>query len=75
MENENSINNGGYFNQHEAAKYLGLSKSTVSLMTSRGDLPHYRIGRAVRYTKQDLDNFMKSHRVSGACEELGQKVR
>ncbi len=64
-----------YLNQIEAAKHLGFSKSTVSLMTSRGHLTHYRIGRSVRYLIKDLDNFMESHRVSGACEELGRKAR
>ena len=64
-----------YLNQIEAARHLGFSKSTISLMTSRGDLPHYRVGRAVRYTVEDLDNFMESRRVAGTCEELGRKAR
>jgi excisionase family DNA binding protein len=71
----NTVDTKKYFNQLEAANYLGLAKSTVSLLTSRGDLAHYRIGRAVRYTVQDLDIFMESRKVSGACEELGRKVR
>ncbi|MFC1887101.1 helix-turn-helix domain-containing protein [Thermodesulfobacteriota bacterium] len=63
-----------YVNQLEAANYLGIAKSTISMMTSRGDLTHYRLGRAVRYTIADLDNYMESRRVSGACEELGRKA-
>ena len=71
----NECKNQYYLNQLQAANYLGLAKSTVSLLTSRGDLAHYRIGRAVRYTVQDLDIFMESRKVSGACEELGRKER
>ena len=64
-----------YLNQLDASEYLGLSKSTVSLLTSRGDLAHYRVGRAVRYTIEDLDNFMESRRIQGTCEGLGRKAR
>ncbi len=64
-----------YLNQIEAARYLWLSKSTISLLTSRGEVTHYRIKRSVRYTRQDLDNFMKSRKISGTCEELGRKER
>lgn len=71
----NSENTKKYLNQIEAAKHLGFSKSTVSIMTSRGYLTHYRIGKAVRYLIKDLDNFMESHKVYGACEELGRKAR
>jgi excisionase family DNA binding protein len=71
----NSNNLKKYINQIEAAQHLGLSKSTVSLMTSKGDLSHYRIGRAVRYTIKDLDNFMESRKVAVNCEESGRKVR
>jgi excisionase family DNA binding protein len=69
-----SQNTKKYLNQIEAAKHLGLSKSTVSLMTSRGELTCYRIGRAVRYTIMDLDKFMVSHKVVAVCEELGRKA-
>jgi len=64
-----------YLNQVEAARHLGFSKSMVSLMTSQGILPHYRVGRAVRYTVKDLDNFMESRKVDRTCEELGRKAR
>jgi excisionase family DNA binding protein len=64
-----------YLNQVEAAQHIGFSKSMVSLMTSQGILPHYRIGRAVRYTIKDLDNFMESRKVGSTCEESGRKAR
>ena len=64
-----------YLTQKEAANYLGLAKSTISMMTSRGELTHYRVGRAVRYTLQDLDNFMQSRKIAGSYEESGRKVR
>ena len=64
-----------YLTQKEAANYLGLAKSTISMMTSRGELTHYRVGRAVRYTIRDLDNFMQSRKMAGKYEESGRKAR
>lgn len=64
-----------YLTQKEAAKYLGFAKSTVSMMTSRGELTHYRVGRSVRYTILDLDNYMQSRKIAGSYEESGRKVR
>lgn len=69
MNIENTSHIKKYLSQIEASKYLGLSKSTVSLLTSRGSLAHYRVGRAVRYTVKDLDIFMDSCKIQNACEE------
>ena len=56
----------------EAAELLGLSERTVWENTApRGDLPAVRIGRSVRYSKTDLTDFIKRHRVSGGCENGG----
>jgi len=64
-----------YLTQKEASEYLGLAKSTISMMTSRGELTHYRVGRAVRYTIRDLDNFMQTCKVTGLYEGSGRKAR
>ncbi len=75
MSNHSEHEQLKFLNQIEAARYLGVSKSTVSLLTSRGELTHYRIRRSVRYTKQDLDNFMESRKICAKYEELGRKER
>ncbi len=72
---ERNTENRGYLNQIQAAEYLGLSKSTVSLLTSRGELAHYRVGRSVRYTASDLDNFMEQCKIVPSYEESGRKGR
>ena len=45
-----------------AAKYLGLSPGTLAVWdcTKRYDLKPIKVGRAVRYRKADLDNFLNS---------------
>lgn len=43
----------------EAAQYLGLAKSTLQNQRSAGvGVPFRRIGRAVRYVRAELDEFI-----------------
>ena len=51
-----------YYNREEAAKYLGLGVSTLAAWASNGaqDLPYSKMGRMVRYRKEDLDAFMEA---------------
>lgn len=45
----------------QAADYLGLSKFTLEIWRSRGDGPRYlKLGRSVRYTREDLNAFMNA---------------
>lgn len=50
-----------YYNREEAAKYLGLGVSTLACWASTGrqELPYSKMGRMVRYRKEDLDKFME----------------
>jgi len=45
-----------------AAKYLGLSPGTLAVWdcTKRYDLKPLKVGRAVRYRKSDLDDFLNN---------------
>ena len=51
----------------EAARYLGISPRTIwGLTFPRGPLPVSRFGRAVRYSRSDLDAFIvRSKKVGG----------
>ena len=44
-----------------AAKYLGISPGTMAVWdcTKRYDLKPKKVGRAVRYRRADLDNFLE----------------
>ena len=46
-------------NTKQASKYLGLSDSYVEKMRVRGGGPIFKkIGRCVRYSTRDLDEFL-----------------
>ena len=45
----------------EAAGYIGLKKSTLEAWRVRGDGPQFlKLGKAVRYRKEDLDDFVNA---------------
>lgn len=45
----------------EAAKYIGVTESTLSVWrcTGRYDIPYIKVGRLVRYRKSALDAFLE----------------
>ena len=49
------------FRTKDAASYIGLTKSTLEAWRCRGGGPQFlKLGKAVRYRKEDLDNFLSS---------------
>lgn len=51
-----------YLNIIELSEYLNLKPSTVYLKVATGDLPHYRIGRLIRFRKEEIDTWMEHHK-------------
>lgn len=54
-------------NSAEAAKYLRVTPHTLAIWRSekRYDLPFARVGRFVRYRKEDLRRFIETHMQDG----------
>ena len=51
------------FRTDQAADYLTLTKSTLEAWRCRGGGPVFvKLGKAVRYRKEDLDAFLNSSR-------------
>ena len=61
----------------QAAAYLGMSPATLATWacTHRQDIPYIKLGRSVRYRRQDLDDFLlrNTHRINPA-ELMGSSV-
>ncbi|WP_285126050.1 helix-turn-helix transcriptional regulator [Propionibacterium freudenreichii] len=52
--------NDKYLSQPQAARYVGMSVTTIQRRIADGTLPAYRAGnRAVRVKQSDLDRMMK----------------
>ena len=46
----------------EAAVFLAVSERTVKRLTSRGELPHVRVGSSMRFVMEDLLAYVASQR-------------
>jgi excisionase family DNA binding protein len=45
----------------EVASYLRCSISTVRRMVLRGQVPHYRLGRMIRFRRSEIDAWLAVH--------------
>ncbi len=57
--------------RHQAAEYLGIKPQTLAVWhtTGRYRLPVVKVGRAVRYRRADLDEFIARRTVSHESAE------
>lgn len=60
MKHERNGNPTAALTVSEAADYLAVSQVTVYRLTKRGELPHARIGRALRFRVEDLDRYLEN---------------
>ena len=54
--------NSGFLNVAENAGYLGIKTSTVYSLVEAKQIPHYRIGRQIRFKKSDIDEWMEKQK-------------
>jgi excisionase family DNA binding protein len=55
----------------EAAAHLRLSISTLNKLRCTGYGPiYFKLGRAVRYDPQDLDQWLAAHRIGSTSETV-----
>jgi len=67
------MNTDEYFRPSEAAAYLKSSTSTLAKLRCAGGGPFYvRLGRAVRYKKSDLEDFLAKSRARSTTEGARQ---
>jgi len=55
--------NKKYLSPKDLAEYLGISLRTVYLWTSLRQVPFYRLGRLTRFSKIEIEIWMKNKKV------------
>lgn len=56
----------------QVAEYLGVSRRTVVRIVNRGELPAFRVGRALRFKLADLEAYMEQQRIQVRNDVDGQ---
>lgn len=52
----------------EAMTYTGFGRSTLYRLTSAKEIPHYKLGQALRFKKSELDEWLTRNKVATAKE-------
>jgi excisionase family DNA binding protein len=50
-----------YKTRHEIAAHCGLSLRYIDKLTRNGALPHFKIGKSVRYKVDEVEQAMQNH--------------
>ena len=62
-------------NVDELSEYLGIKKSCLYSKVERKEIPHYKIGRLVRFKRSDIDLWMEESKVETLdLQERAKKV-
>jgi excisionase family DNA binding protein len=59
-----------YLSIHALSAYLGIKPKTLYARVK--EIPHYKVGRLIRFRKEDVDAWMEKHRVSKTHEAQDQ---
>lgn len=58
------MNTPTYINEHEVARITGRALSTLrNERFNRRGIPYFKVGRSVRYSLQEVIDFMEAHKV------------
>jgi len=66
---EESHNN--YLTIHALSTYLGIKPKTLYARIK--EIPHYKVGRLIRFKRADVDAWMEQHRVAEEKKDHDQK--
>jgi excisionase family DNA binding protein len=75
-DNERDLSQG-FLGVREVACYLGVRPSTIYAMVERKGIPHYKVGRLVRFKKFEIDEWMAGQKepVVDAMVEARKVIR
>lgn len=59
----------------ELASYLKLNEKTIYYLVAKGQIPHYRIGKLVRFKQDEIDTWMLSKKARPLKEQVDKVTR
>jgi len=73
MEHNSDKENSEYLDIQGLSKYLEIKESTLYSLAAERKIPHFKIGRLVRFKKSDIDLWMDSHKKE--CIDIPKEAR
>ena len=52
--------NAGLMDVKKTADYLAVPTSRIYSLVFKKELPHYKLGRSVRFKREDIDKFVQN---------------
>lgn len=62
MSETNRTQNSTFMTIDGLSMYLNIKTKTLYTRVSSGEIPHYRIGKLIRFKKSDIDSWMEQNR-------------
>lgn len=62
----------GFMDVGQVATYLGVPKSTVYAYSMRERIPHFHIGKLLRFRRADIDTWLENGGCDGSGNGLGR---
>ena len=59
---EESIEERAFLSIQWLSIYLGIKPKSVYAMVEKGQVPHYRVGRLIRFKRSEIDLWMEGNR-------------
>ncbi len=59
----------------EAGNFLNIKEKTIYALVNQGLMPHYRIGKMVRFDQDELEIWMRSKRAISVKTQVDKIVR
>ena len=51
-----------FFGIRAASTYLGIKVKTLYFLVEKGQVPHYRVGKLIRFKRSEIDEWMERNR-------------
>jgi excisionase family DNA binding protein len=64
----------GLLDAKEASRRLGLSFWTLYAWTRKGHIPYIQLGKRKLFDPQDIENFIKQHRVGAMTLKVTRDI-
>ena len=75
MEDTRKTGDQEFLTLAELALRLNMKPKTLYVRVSEGDLPYYRIGRLIRFRREEIDAWLENQRGAGVKQTIKVRTR